>query len=44
MSTPSNLTNYIITLGTTKSGSGAIFDYLSGLSDSYRYILDQEKK
>jgi hypothetical protein len=35
MSTPSNLTNYIITLGTTKSGSGAIFDYLSGRGDLY---------
>ena len=29
----SNLENYIIVLGTTKSGSGAVFDYLAGRGD-----------
>ncbi len=30
-----NLTNYIIVLGTTYSGSGAVYDYLSGRGDLY---------
>ena len=33
MCTQLNLTHYIITLGTGYSGSGAIFDYLSGRGD-----------
>ena len=33
MQNHSNQINYIITLGTTKSGSGAVFDYLSGRGD-----------
>ena len=33
MSTQSNLSNYFIILGTTKSGSGAVYDYLAGRGD-----------
>lgn len=33
MNDQSNLNNYIIILGTTKSGSNAIYDYLSGRGD-----------
>lgn len=35
MSDQRNLQNYIIVLGTTKSGSGAVFDYLTGRGDLY---------
>lgn len=35
MSEKLNYENYIIVLGTTKSGSGAIFDYLAGRGDLY---------
>ena len=33
MNSQSNLSNYIIVLGTTYSGSGAVYDYLSGRGD-----------
>ncbi len=33
---------YIIVLGTTYSGSGAIFDYLNGRNDLYNPLVDQE--
>lgn len=33
---------YIIVLGTTGSGSGAIFDYLNGRNDLYNPLVDQE--
>ena len=33
---------YIIVLGTTFSGSGAIFDYLRGRGDLYNPLIDQE--
>jgi len=33
---------YIIVLGTTYSGSGAIFDYLRGRGDLYNPLVDQE--
>ena len=33
---------YIIILGTTGSGSGAIFDYLNGRNDLYNPLVDQE--
>jgi len=33
MNSQSNLTNYIIVLGTTYSGSGAVYDYLSSRGD-----------
>tara|TARA_B100000902_G_scaffold201291_1_gene191809 strand:+ start:6397 stop:7350 length:954 start_codon:yes stop_codon:yes gene_type:complete len=33
---------YIIVLGTTFSGSGAIFDYLRGRGDLYNPLVDQE--
>ena len=33
---------YIIVLGTTYSGSGAIFDYLRGRGDLYSPLVDQE--
>jgi hypothetical protein len=35
MSSQSNFINYIIVLGTTYSGSGAVYDYLSGRGDLY---------
>ena len=35
MSKQFNTPNYIIVLGTTYSGSGAIYDYLSGRGDLY---------
>ena len=35
MSNQSNFINYIIVLGTTYSGSGAVYDYLSGRGDLY---------
>ena len=33
---------YIIILGTTGSGSGAVFDYLNGRDDLYNPLVDQE--
>ena len=38
----SNLTNFIIILGTTKSGSGAVFDYLIGRGDTHDPLKGQE--
>ena len=38
----SNLTNFIIALGTTKSGSGAVFDYLVGRGDILDPLKGQE--
>ena len=35
MNDKSNLDNYIIVLGTTKSGSSAVYDYLAGRGDIY---------
>ena len=42
MNNQSNLTNFIIVLGTTKSGSGAVFDYLNGRGDLYDPLKGQE--
>ena len=42
MNNQSNLINFIIVLGTTKSGSGAVFDYLNGRGDLYNPLKGQE--
>lgn len=42
MSNNSNLTNFIIILGTTKSGSGAVLDYLIGRGDIQDPLKGQE--
>ena len=42
MKNNSNDPQYIIVLGTTFSGSGAVFDYLNGRGDLYEPLFGQE--
>ena len=42
MSDKSNIKNYIIVLGTTKSGSNAVYDYLAGRGDIHNPLMGVE--